>query len=66
MIERLKKDSASNIDLLDILDTVQKNMLVILKESAGVRNSVSEDEGFGKGERKSLANIARFLGREPL
>jgi hypothetical protein len=65
MIEKLKRDSVSNKDLMDILKVVQNDMLVVLKDPAEFRDRTSWHEGSGRGERRSLANIAR-VGLAPL
>lgn len=74
MVQKLRDESASNRELLHVLDVVEKSMLLILDDTPNTRrttggtdiaaslNLLGVTPQVGHGRRRSVGNIARELG----
>ena len=74
MVQEMRNKSKSKRELLDVLDVVEKNMLLIHNDSPDMRrstdgtdiaassDSLNVTQQAGHGRRRSVGNIARELG----
>ena len=74
MVQEMRKKSETKRELLDVLDMVEKGMLLIHSDSPDIRRSTDGTEiatssdslnvtqQAGHGRRRSVGNIARDLG----
>jgi len=75
MVQEMRNKSQSKCELLDVLDVVEKDMLLIHSDSPDMRRSTDGTEiaassdslnvtqQAGHGRRRSVGNIARDLGK---
>jgi len=75
MVQEMRNKSKSKRELLDVLDVVEKDMLLIHSDSPDMRrstdgtdiaassDSLNVTQQAGHGRRRSVGNIARDLGK---
>jgi len=75
MVQEMRNKSKSKRELLDVLDVVEKDMLLIHSNSPDMRrstdgtdiaassDSLNVTQQAGHGRRSSVGNIARDLGK---